>query len=92
MRTSDYKPIATCLRVLANERRLAIVRFLTNGPRVVWEISAHVQCSEQAASKHLRRLLDCGMVTREQTGFSATYSLVRSHPFIRMVLPKLPRK
>ena len=78
-----------CLRALGNERRLKIVTALHRSPMAVVDIADLLRCSEAAASKHLHRLLACGMVDREQRGYHAVYSLIRSERFIRMVLPLL---
>lgn len=86
---SNIKAVNQCLRALGNERRLRIVSALTRGPWNVTDLSTLLRCSLAATSRHLLRLKDCGMVEREQRSMEASYTLVRTHPFIRVVLPML---
>lgn len=86
---SSIKTVNQCLRALGNERRLKIIVALTRSQQNVNDLSDLLGCSLAATSRHLLRLKDCGMVEREQRSMGASYSLVRNHPFIRVVLPML---
>lgn len=71
--------VAQRFRVLGDPRRLAILRLLTaRGELTVGEIVEELDTSQANVSKHLRQLLDAGIVTRRADGTSAHYSVVDS--------------
>jgi len=68
--------VAQRLRVLGDTSRLAILRFLVDrGESNVGEIVAALEMSQANVSKHLRLLLDAGVVRRRPEGTSAYYSV-----------------
>jgi len=68
--------VARRFRVLGDASRLAIVRFLlTTGEANVGEVVDALAMSQANVSKHLRTLLDAGVLTRRQEGTSAFYSV-----------------
>lgn len=60
---------------LADPKRLAILEALRASSQTVGELVAHTGLSQPNTSNHLACLLDCGLVTREQQGRYAVYSL-----------------
>lgn len=77
------------LKVLANGRRLTILKYLQKRHADVSGIAEHCNISLRAASKHLRILAAADMVSREQRGFHADYCL--KEPPHRLVTPILTR-
>ncbi len=60
---------------LADPKRLAILEALRTSSRTVGELVDLTGLSQPNTSNHLACLLDCGLVTREQRGRYAMYSL-----------------
>ncbi|WP_080832371.1 ArsR/SmtB family transcription factor [Cohnella massiliensis] len=65
---------------LAEPHRLRIVELLKNGPLTVNEIAERLQIRQPQASKHLRVLLEAGLVEVEAVANRRNYRL-RSEPF-----------
>lgn len=71
--------VAQRFRVLGDSSRLAIVRLLVaRGEASVGEVVDGVGMSQANVSKHLRLLLDAGIVSRRREGTSAYYAVVDS--------------
>lgn len=66
---------AKLFRGLADPSRLSIMEALRDGPRVVGDVVEITGLTQSNVSNHLACLLDCGLVTREQRGRFASYSL-----------------
>jgi ArsR family transcriptional regulator, cadmium/lead-responsive transcriptional repressor len=67
---------AACLfRGLGDPSRLAIVRHLALGEHRVVDLTAHLGLAQSTVSKHLRCLLDCGLVTSRPQGRASVFSL-----------------
>lgn len=60
---------------LGDPNRRAIVEQLRDGPRSVAEITAHMQISQPAVSRHLRLLKSARLVVDEPDGARRLYSL-----------------
>jgi len=75
---------AKLFRGFADPSRLAILEALRSGPRSVSEVVDATGLSQSNASNHLACLLDCGLVSREQRGRFAVYSL--SDPRVDLLL------
>lgn len=75
---------AKLFRGFADPSRLTILEALRGGPRTVSEVVDATNLSQSNASNHLACLLDCGLVTREQRGRFAIYTL--SDPRVDMLL------
>lgn len=71
-------------RGFADPARLAILECLRPGVRSVGEIVAATGLSQSNTSNHLRCLLDCGLVSREQRGHFVYYAL--SDPRVGLLL------
>jgi ArsR family transcriptional regulator, cadmium/lead-responsive transcriptional repressor len=70
---------AACLfRGMAEPARLAILRHLALGEHRVVDLTAHLGLAQSTVSKHLRCLLDCGLVTSRPQGRASVFSL--THP------------
>ena len=70
------KKLEKFLKAFANHRRLEIVWFLNEkGPVTVSEISARINLSFKATSKHLGVLFAADIVEREQKGLQMFYRI-----------------
>jgi DNA-binding transcriptional ArsR family regulator len=65
---------------LGDPNRRAIVEALRDGPRSVAEITAGMQISQPAVSRHLRLLKRAGLVTDEPAGARRLYRLSDKGP------------
>ncbi|MCR8642862.1 metalloregulator ArsR/SmtB family transcription factor [Paenibacillus sp. N1-5-1-14] len=70
----------TTFSALAEPNRLRIVELLLDGPMSVGEIAEQLQIRQPQASKHLRTLLDAGLVEVEAVANRRNYKL-RLEPF-----------
>ncbi|OGI69302.1 hypothetical protein A3A09_03725 [Candidatus Nomurabacteria bacterium RIFCSPLOWO2_01_FULL_42_20] len=79
------------LKAVANERRLAILKYLKKNQRAsVDEIAKNLKFSFAAASKHLLILWRADILQREQKSFYGVYSLKGEQaPIIKDLLSKL---
>ena len=69
--------VAQRFRVLGDANRLAILRLLVErGEMTVGQVVDDLAMSQANASKHLRSLLDAGVVSRRAVGTSAHYAVV----------------
>ena len=66
---------AKLFRGFSDSSRLAILEALRAGPLSVTEVIEVTGLNQSNASNHLGCLLDCGLVSREQRGRYAFYSL-----------------
>lgn len=69
---------ATCadlLKILADEKRLAVVRLLMEGPKHVGELNETLGLEQSLLSHHLRTLRKAGLVASERDGKAVLYSL-----------------
>jgi DNA-binding transcriptional ArsR family regulator len=67
--------IAARFRVLGEPMRIRLLDHLRGGDATVSELQEGVGASQQNVSKHLRVLLDAGLVSRTQRGTSAVYAI-----------------
>lgn len=63
------------LEILADPTRRSIVERLRNGPAPVVDIATGLPVSRPAVSKHLKLMLDAGVVTVREDGTRRLYSL-----------------
>jgi ArsR family transcriptional regulator, arsenate/arsenite/antimonite-responsive transcriptional repressor len=71
--------LAVVFKALADPSRVQIVNLLANasGPVCVCDFMPQLRLSQGTVSFHLKKLLDAGLLTREQRGTWAYYSLNR---------------
>lgn len=67
--------IARWFRLLAEPMRLRVVDHLRGGPASVGELADALSTSQQNVSKHLRMLLEVGIVARTKRGNLACYQI-----------------
>ena len=67
--------IAQRFRVLGEPMRIKLLDHLRDGPATVRELVEATSGSQQNVSKHLRLLLDAGVVSRSQEGNFARYEI-----------------
>ena len=63
---ADGVELATLLRALADPDRLRVVELLSKAPRRAGELAGDLGVSPPAMSKHLRMLLEVGIVADER--------------------------
>ena len=63
---ADAAEVAHVLHALGDAKRVAIVELLSGGPRRPAELAAETGLPRPSISKHLRVLLDAGIVTDER--------------------------
>lgn len=64
------------LRALADDTRLRALRLIAERPRSTQELAPLVGVTEAALSKHLRTLLEAGVVERHRDGYYVLYRMV----------------
>ncbi|MCB1034830.1 MAG: winged helix-turn-helix transcriptional regulator [Acidobacteria bacterium] len=73
---TDIEPRNSCsdrLKVLAEEKRLQVIRLLLEGPKHVGELQQQVDVEQSLLSHHLRVLREAGLVTAERDGKAVLY-------------------
>lgn len=78
---SEFKPeelelVAGRFRILAEPIRLRILSFLFEDDLTVTELTTKVGSSQPNVSKHLKLLLDGGIIGRRQKGNNVYYSII----------------
>ena len=71
---------ASVFEALADPTRRRVVELLGTGPRRAGELAAAVDASSPAMSRHLRVLLDAGVVADERVSEDARVRLFRLRP------------
>jgi DNA-binding transcriptional ArsR family regulator len=74
------RELAPLLQALADPNRLGIVQLLSIGPRRAGELAEESGLSAAAASKHLRVLLQAGVVADERLPEDARVRVFRLRP------------
>jgi DNA-binding transcriptional ArsR family regulator len=77
--TADESEVATLFRVLSDPARLRVVELLSDGPRRAGELAADVGLPAPAMSRHLRMLLEAGVVVDERPRDDARARVFRLH-------------
>jgi DNA-binding transcriptional ArsR family regulator len=72
--------MAAVLQALAEPTRLAVVQLLSTGPRRAGELAQAAHMSAPSMSKHLRVLLETGIVTDERRAEDARLRVFRLRP------------
>lgn len=75
---STQTPRPSCsdrLKVLAEEKRLQVVRLLLEGPLHVGELQEKVEVEQSLLSHHLRVLREAGLVTAQRDGKAVLYRI-----------------
>jgi DNA-binding transcriptional ArsR family regulator len=72
--------VAARFRCLAEPMRLKILRALQDGERTVGQLVRQLEANQANISKHLKMLMEAGVVSRRSQGTSAHYSI--SDPMI----------
>lgn len=77
MRSDD---VLDALKAIAEETRLRIVALLRHGELTVTDLTEILGQSQPRVSRHLRLLVDAGLVTKQREGTWAFFRLVESGP------------
>ena len=79
MSETDAETTAAVFRALADPSRVRIVNLLANAPApvCVCDITPRLELSQPTVSFHLKKLVQAGLLEREQRGVWAYYSVNR---------------
>ncbi|HMK11418.1 MAG TPA: metalloregulator ArsR/SmtB family transcription factor [Acidimicrobiales bacterium] len=80
MATTAERQLAPLFQALADPTRLGVVQLLSSGPRRAGELAAAAGVSPPAMSKHLRVLLEAGVVADERPPDDARVRVFRLRP------------
>ena len=80
MATHRARELTPLLQALADPTRLGVVQLLSTGPRRAGELAAASGLSAPAMSKHLRVLLEAGLVADERPPDDARVRIFRLRP------------
>ena len=80
MATTVSIELAPLFQALADPTRLGVVQLLSEGPRRAGELAAEAGVSPPAMSKHLRVLLEAGVVVDERPPGDARVRVFRLRP------------
>ena len=74
---TSVQATATLFKALGDPHRVRIVNLLANqdGAVCVCDITAHLGLSQSTVSFHLKKLVNAGLLTRDQRGTWAYYSI-----------------
>jgi DNA-binding transcriptional ArsR family regulator len=72
--------VAALFQALADPARVSVVRMLSTGPRRAGKLAEAAHLSAPAMSKHLRVLLETGLVTDERRTDDARVRIFRLRP------------
>lgn len=70
-----YEQIGTFFKVLAEPLRLRLLNAMYDGERTVMQLVAATGGNQANVSKHLKVLLDAGLVARRKDGTNAHYGI-----------------
>lgn len=70
-----YDQIATFFKVLADPLRIRLLNALFDGERTVMHLMSATGGNQANVSKHLKILLDAGLVSRRKEGTNAFYGV-----------------
>lgn len=79
MTDDEAATTARVFKALGDPHRVRIVNLLANaeGPACVCDLTPELEISQPTVSFHLKKLLDAGLLNREQRGVWAYYSIDR---------------
>jgi DNA-binding transcriptional ArsR family regulator len=75
MKKTDFARLARALKALAHADRLAVVRFLADGERCVCEIQEVMGSQLPTVSRHLKLMVDAGILESRRDGQKILYRL-----------------
>ena len=80
MTEEEASTTARVLKALGDPHRVRIVNLLAtaDGPACVCDLTPELEVSQPTVSFHLKKLLDAGLLDREQRGVWAYYSINRA--------------
>ena len=81
LRPEAFELIANRFRVLSDPLRLRLLQELRDGERNVSELVDALGAGQPSVSKHLKVLLDAGLVSRRQEGTAAYYQIAEPETF-----------
>jgi ArsR family transcriptional regulator len=72
-----YDKQAQVFKAIAHPLRIAILDFLSDGPKCVCDIAAHVTSERSNVSKHLSVMLNAGLLEQRKDGLNVIYKVKR---------------
>ena len=86
----EYRELTKCLKALANERRIRILRELVRSREcTVGGLARRIKLSYKSTSKHLLKLAECNLIDRDQRSLEVYCRLNRSHVVLHPLLNHL---
>lgn len=83
----EQRELTKCLKALANERRIRILSELMRSREcTVGELASRIKLSYKSTSKHLLKLAECDLITREQRSLEVYCRANSSHTLLRTLL------
>ncbi len=86
------RELTKCLKALANERRLLILRELVRRePLTIHTLAKRIGVSLKSTSKHIQKLVECDFIEREQKSSFVWCRLNRKHGMLQSFLSHLKK-
>ena len=76
-------------KALADKNRIRILKLLEQKPMCVCELVDIIKVSQSTISKHLKKLVDAGLVISKQEGLWTNYQLSRNSIYAEKLLSNL---
>ncbi len=89
----EYIQLEKYLKAVGEGTRLKILKYITNGPQCICDLTAALGMSQPAVSQHMRRLKDEDIVKVDKLGKWTYWSLNAAHvqyPILIELLNLLP--
>lgn len=83
----NAKKAEAILKILANQKRLLILCYLTEGRKSAGELASLIELSNSALSQHLSKMKNLNLVEDSKEGQEVFYS-IKSHE-VRVILSTL---
>ncbi len=80
------KEIERALKAFADFNRLRIILLLKRKKMCVCELAAVLEVTQPSVSRHLKKLVDSGVVGKEQDGFWTNYFLMLTDERVRKLI------
>lgn len=78
-------------KALADKNRVRILKLLEQKPLCVCELKAVIRISQSTISKHLKKLVEAGLVEASQDGLWTNYQLKKQDKYCKRLLADLAK-
>lgn len=83
------KQITETLKAISDEKRLRILKLLEHKKMCVCELAYVFDVSQPAVSKHLKKMMNAGIIGCEQDGFWTNYFISPKNDYAKKMLSVL---